>query len=165
MKTLAVMCMALTRHNPSCTPLFRTRAATVPVMFTKPRRPGTSNQSCSVSDFIAAKKSGGRAAGRAVAALEEFLEKGNHGDHADDDEFLEGEDGDPQALKQAEFGARGERAASHERGDAVCGHFIHLGDAGRIAAAFLEIEHGDDFRRLSVDLCALLDACDCVQLQ
>src|ERR1017187_4631786 len=46
------MCMALTRHNPSCTPLLRTSASTVAVMLTKPRRPGTSNQSCSVSDFM-----------------------------------------------------------------------------------------------------------------
>jgi hypothetical protein len=54
MKTLAVMCMALTRHSPSCTSLWRTSAATVSVMFTKPRRAGTSNQSCSVSDFMPA---------------------------------------------------------------------------------------------------------------
>jgi hypothetical protein len=33
-------------------PQTRTSASTVSVMFTKPRRPGTSNQSCSVSDFI-----------------------------------------------------------------------------------------------------------------
>src|SRR5262245_59642709 len=52
MKTEAVMCMAFTRQRPSFTPLLRTRSSTVLVMLTKPRRPGTSNQSCSVSDFI-----------------------------------------------------------------------------------------------------------------
>jgi hypothetical protein len=31
-----------------------TSFSTVAVMFTKPRRPGTSNQSCSVSDFMPA---------------------------------------------------------------------------------------------------------------
>src|SRR6185436_7946804 len=52
MNTDAVMCIAFTRHNPSCTALFRTRSATVEVMFTNPRRFGTSNQSCSLRLFI-----------------------------------------------------------------------------------------------------------------
>src|SRR6266478_2576288 len=52
MKTEAVMCMAFTRHNPSWTALFRTNCSIVPVMFTNPRRLGTSNQRCSVNVFI-----------------------------------------------------------------------------------------------------------------
>src|SRR5712692_6242234 len=52
MKTEAVMCMAFTRHNPSWTALFRTNCSIVLVMFTNPRRLGTSNQRCSVNVFI-----------------------------------------------------------------------------------------------------------------
>src|SRR5687767_13404274 len=52
MKTDAVMCMALTRHKPSRTPLWLTSSSTFGVMLMNPRRPGTSNQRCSVSDFI-----------------------------------------------------------------------------------------------------------------
>src|ERR1035438_9116050 len=51
MNTDAVMCMAFTKQSPSWTPLLRTRFSTVCVMFTKPRRFGTSNQSCSVRLF------------------------------------------------------------------------------------------------------------------
>jgi hypothetical protein len=47
-----VICMALTRQRPSRTPLFATNASTVEVIFTNPRRSGTSNHSCSVSDLI-----------------------------------------------------------------------------------------------------------------
>src|SRR3954469_7730726 len=46
------MCIALQRTNPSLTPLFNTRSSTVSVMLTNPRRPFTSNQRYSVSDFI-----------------------------------------------------------------------------------------------------------------
>ena len=46
------MCMAFTRHNPSWTALFRTNCSIVLVMFTNPRRLGTSNQRCSVNVFI-----------------------------------------------------------------------------------------------------------------
>lgn len=53
--TLVVMCIALTRHNPSWMPLFRTSPSTIPVIFTNPRRAGTSNQRCSVNDFTARK--------------------------------------------------------------------------------------------------------------
>src|SRR5579884_482945 len=52
MKTDAVMCMAFTRQSPSVTPLLRTSSSTLPVMFTNPRRLGTSNHKCSVSDFM-----------------------------------------------------------------------------------------------------------------
>jgi hypothetical protein len=51
MKTEAVMCMAFTKQRPSATLLRRTRSSTVGVMLMNPRRPGTSNQRCSVSDF------------------------------------------------------------------------------------------------------------------
>src|SRR5271157_5774933 len=54
MKTDAVMCMALTRQSPSWTPLLRTRSSTVPVIFTNPRRFGTSNHKCSVRLFTGA---------------------------------------------------------------------------------------------------------------
>jgi hypothetical protein len=47
-----VTCMALTRQSPSRTPLFATNASTVEVIFTNPRRSGTSNQRYSVSDVI-----------------------------------------------------------------------------------------------------------------
>src|SRR5258708_6966336 len=53
MNTDAVMCMALTRQRASWTRLFSTSCSTVGVMFTKPRRFGTSNHKCSVSDFMA----------------------------------------------------------------------------------------------------------------
>src|SRR5437868_8636678 len=51
MKTEAVMCIALTRHRPSFTPLRLTSFSTVGVTLMNPRLPGTSNQRCSVSDF------------------------------------------------------------------------------------------------------------------
>src|SRR5216684_3728521 len=56
MYTLAVMCIAFTKHRPSRTPLLRTKSSTVWVMFTKPRRSGTSNQTCSVRLFISLSK-------------------------------------------------------------------------------------------------------------
>src|SRR5579862_7856728 len=52
MKTDAVMCMAFTRHRPSRTPLLRTRSSIVRVMFTNPRRFGTSNHNSSRRLFI-----------------------------------------------------------------------------------------------------------------
>src|SRR5258706_79340 len=52
MNTEAVMCIAFTRQIPSLTPLLATRPSMVEVMFTKPRRSGTSNHKCSVSDFL-----------------------------------------------------------------------------------------------------------------
>src|SRR2546423_12367519 len=52
------MCMALTKQSPSCTPLLRTSSCTVSVIFTKPRRSGTSNQRCSVRVFISARTVG-----------------------------------------------------------------------------------------------------------
>jgi len=51
MKTDAVMCMALTRHRPSRTPLWLTSSSIFGVMLMNPRRPGISNQRYSVSDF------------------------------------------------------------------------------------------------------------------
>ena len=41
----ALMCIALTRQNPSWMPLWRTAASTSGVMLRKARRAGTSNQS------------------------------------------------------------------------------------------------------------------------
>src|SRR5260221_426945 len=60
MNTDAVICMALIRQKPSLIPLFRTSSSTVSVMFTKPRRCGTSNHKCSVSDFISPNATGKR---------------------------------------------------------------------------------------------------------
>src|SRR4051794_7728958 len=51
MKTDAVMCIAFTRHKPSVTPLWSTSVSICGVMLMNPRRAGTSNQRCSVSDF------------------------------------------------------------------------------------------------------------------
>ena len=45
MNTDAVMCIAFTRQRPSRIPLSRSAASTCGVMLTKPRRPGTLNQS------------------------------------------------------------------------------------------------------------------------
>src|SRR5438067_3190935 len=53
MNTLAVMCIALTRHKPSRTPLRWTAAATSGVIFTKSIRAGMLNFSSSRCDFIA----------------------------------------------------------------------------------------------------------------
>src|SRR5688572_9019479 len=61
MKTDAVMCMALTRHSPSWTWLFLTRASMVLVTLTKPTRSGTSNHKCSVKTFTRLCSSGERA--------------------------------------------------------------------------------------------------------
>src|SRR5688572_11009539 len=52
MNTLAVMCMAFTRHSPSRTPLLATEAATCGVMFRKSIRAGMLKVKYSVSDFI-----------------------------------------------------------------------------------------------------------------
>src|SRR4051794_17677987 len=52
MKTLAVMCIALTRQRPSRTPLALSTRSTSGVMFTNPRRPGTFIVRYSVCDFI-----------------------------------------------------------------------------------------------------------------
>src|SRR4051812_26166970 len=52
MKTLAVICIALTRQSPSLTPLARTSDATWPVMLIKPILPGTLNVRYLVCDFI-----------------------------------------------------------------------------------------------------------------
>lgn len=43
--TDALMCIALTRHSPSRTPLSLTHASTSPVMLTNARRDGTLNHS------------------------------------------------------------------------------------------------------------------------
>src|SRR6266478_2081932 len=51
MNTEAVICMALTRQRPSVTPLWWTSSSIFGVMLMNPRRSGTSNQRCSVSDF------------------------------------------------------------------------------------------------------------------
>src|ERR1043166_3124153 len=52
MNTEAVICIAFTRHSPSLTPLFRTSSSTVLVIFTKPRRSGSSNERYSVRLFM-----------------------------------------------------------------------------------------------------------------
>src|ERR1044071_9728391 len=49
------MCIALTKQRPSITPLRATSCSILGVMLMNPRRPGTSNQRCSVSDFISGK--------------------------------------------------------------------------------------------------------------
>src|SRR5262245_31369493 len=46
------MCMALTRHSPSRTPLFPTAASTSRVMFRNAMRAGRLNVRCSVCDFM-----------------------------------------------------------------------------------------------------------------
>src|SRR5438552_1837065 len=51
MNTDAVMCIAFTRHRPSCTPLFRTHSSTCGVMFTKSMRAGMLYVRYSVYDF------------------------------------------------------------------------------------------------------------------
>src|SRR5690349_1804742 len=53
MNTLAVMCIALTRHSPSRTPLRCTAASTSGVIFTKSIRAGMLNFNSSRWDFIA----------------------------------------------------------------------------------------------------------------
>src|SRR4030095_89881 len=52
MNTLAVMCIALTRHSPSFTPLRFTAASTCGVIFTKSIRAGMLNVNSSRWDFI-----------------------------------------------------------------------------------------------------------------
>ena len=52
MKTLAVMCIALTSTSPSCTPLLRTASSTCGVMFTKAIFEGMLNVRYSVWDFM-----------------------------------------------------------------------------------------------------------------
>src|SRR5262249_24446440 len=52
MKTLAVMCMALQRTNPSWTPLLRTISSTWRVMLMKSIRAGTLKVRYSVCDFM-----------------------------------------------------------------------------------------------------------------
>src|SRR5262245_2930064 len=53
MNTLAVMCIAFTRHKPSRTPLARTISAIFGVMFSNAIRAGRLNVRYSVYDFIA----------------------------------------------------------------------------------------------------------------
>jgi hypothetical protein len=48
MKTLAVICIALTRQNPSLIPDFCKAFSTSGVMLTKPKRSGILNQSSSL---------------------------------------------------------------------------------------------------------------------
>src|SRR5688572_13862387 len=59
MKTLAVMCMALTRQRPSRIPLSRRHAVTCGVMLNNCRRCVASNQSSLRKDFMRAEPAGG----------------------------------------------------------------------------------------------------------
>src|SRR6267378_866277 len=52
MNTEAVMCMALTRHSPSLTPLSRAHSSTWPVMFTNSIRAGILKVRYLVKDFM-----------------------------------------------------------------------------------------------------------------
>src|SRR5262245_55746489 len=67
MYTLAVMCIALTRHRPSCTQLFFSAAVTRSVVLMYARRVSVSNHSSSRYDFMPATMPGGGVRAQAVS--------------------------------------------------------------------------------------------------